>query len=95
MNKNELIEKLAARTSFRKSHLKSLVNAVFDEIEASVASGEVVRISGFGTFEPRQRNERKAVNLKTGEKITVPARKVPYFRAGKTFREKVKETASA
>ena len=65
--------------------LDYVVNAIMD----AVKSGNKVGIQGFGTFEPRERKEKNGVNPSTGEKIVIPAKKSPVFKAGKAFKDMV------
>jgi len=89
MNKVELINLIADNTGVTKKVTNVVVSEVFDEIMEQVAAGESVQTLGFGTFEPRTRNARKAKNPSTGEEILVPSRKVPAFKAGKKFKNLV------
>jgi DNA-binding protein HU-beta len=91
MNKQELIEKLETKTKVTLTHadLERLVNGFMDEIKAAVAAGESVQLVGFGTFEARTRAARTARNPKTGEALTVAAKKAPVFKAGKAFKDAV------
>lgn len=66
-----------------------VVNGVFDEIKAAVAAGDSVQLVGFGTFEARSRAAKEARNPQTGEKIQIPAKKVPAFKPGKPFKDAV------
>ncbi len=97
MTKTELIDAVAEKTGLTKKDSGEAVNAVFDSI-VNFLSGEAakspagrdnVQIIGFGTFEVRDRSERKGRNPQTGEEITIPARTVPVFRAGKSFKDSV------
>ena len=97
MTKLELIDVVAEETGLTKKDTKKTIDATFETImdylgeEAKKAEDnrDNVQIIGFGTFEIRDRVERKGRNPQTGEEITIPERKVPAFRAGKTFKENV------
>ncbi|MCL6451494.1 MAG: HU family DNA-binding protein [Acetobacteraceae bacterium] len=89
MTKAELIEKVADKTGFTKKDSGKAVDALFDAITASLADGEKVSLVGFGTFSVRRRERRKGRNPQTGKEITIPARKVPVFKAGKPLKELV------
>ena len=89
MNKTELIAAVAEKTELDKKEAEKVVSAVFDTIVEKVAAGEDIRIVGFGTFECRERKERTGCNPRTNEKITIPASKVPAFKAGKAFKDSV------
>ena len=89
MNKTELIAAVAEKTELDKKEAEKVVSAVFDTIVEKVAAGEDIRIVGFGTFEYRERKERTGVNPRTKEQITIPASKIPAFKAGKAFKDAV------
>ncbi len=90
MNKGELIDKVAGEIEVTKREAKKAVECVFETITDCLAKGDAVRLVGFGTFGARQRAARMARNPRTGEKIQVKAMKVPFFKAGKELKEKVK-----
>lgn len=90
MNKTDLINKVAEKTGFTKKDTETHVNAVLDTIQETLAAGEDVQLIGFGTFEVRDRAERNGRNPQTGETITVPAGKVPAFKAGTKLKGAVK-----
>ncbi|NLZ92884.1 MAG: HU family DNA-binding protein [Firmicutes bacterium] len=90
MNKSELISVVAEKTGFTKKDTEKVVNAVFDGIGEALAKGDKVQIIGFGTFDVRDRKEREGRNPATGETITIPAVKVPVFKAGKALKDSVK-----
>jgi len=97
MNKTELAEKLATKTGLSRAKAAEVVNAIFstDSGEGIIAveldAGRKVQITGFGTFETRQRAERKGVNPGTGETITIPKRKYAAFKTGKGLKERVEK----
>ncbi len=74
-----------------KKAAQDAVDAVFDTVQATLAKGEEVAISGFGTFSARKRAARAGVNPKTGEKIQIAATTVPKFKAGKGLKDAVKK----
>ena len=90
MNKGELIDKVASCLGFTKREAKKAVECVFENITGCLAKGEAVRLVGFGTFGARRRAARMARNPRTGEKISVQAMNVPFFKAGKELKEKVR-----
>ena len=90
MNKTDLIHKVAEKTGSTKKDAESHVNAILDVIEETLAAGDDVQLIGFGTFEARERAERAGRNPQTGEEITIPAGKVPAFKAGKALKDAVK-----
>jgi integration host factor subunit beta len=66
-----------------------VVNTVFSSITESLAEGKKVELRGFGSFRIRQRNARIGRNPKSGQKVEVPSKKVPFFKAGKELRQLV------
>lgn len=89
MNKQELIDAIAAEAGLTKADSERALNAFLKTVEGAVAAGDKVTLVGFGTFEARKRAERQCLNPKTREWMTVPGCKVPAFSAGKAFKEKV------
>lgn len=89
MNKTELMEIVSQKAEVSKKDTEKVVNAMLDTIIEQVAAGKDIRIVGFGTFECRERKERKGVNPQTKEKITIAASNVPAFKAGKAFKDAV------
>lgn len=89
MNKTDLIALVSEKAELSKKDAEKAVNAVIDTIIESVAEGQEIRIVGFGTFERHERGERVGCNPQTKEKITIPASKVPAFKAGKAFKDAV------
>lgn len=90
-NKAQLVEKVAEKTNLTKKDVTAAVEALFETIEETLASGDKVQVIGFGTFEVRDRAARKGRNPQTGEEIQIPASKVPGFKAGKALKEAVKK----
>lgn len=91
MTKAELVEKVATQINLTKKQTEVIVNTVFQSITDSLAEGNKVELRGFGSFRIRERNPRVGRNPKSGEKVEVPAKKVPFFKAGKELREMVDE----
>ena len=90
MNKTELIAAVAEKANLYKKDADSAVNAIIDTIIAQVSQGDRVQLVGFGTFELRERNERKGRDPRTNEEIIIPASKVPAFKVGRGFKVAVK-----
>ncbi|MCD6427234.1 MAG: HU family DNA-binding protein [Caldisericaceae bacterium] len=90
MKKPELISAIAEKTGAKKKDVEAFLNAFVETVEEALAKGDKVSLIGFGTFGVRERAARKGVNPKTGKPINIPATKAPYFKAGKTLKEKVK-----
>lgn len=93
MNKGELIDRVAERANVTKKVANEVVSATLEVLEEAVSEGEKVTLVGFGSFEPRERKAREGRNPKTGDKMDIPATKVPAFSAGKQFKERVAATA--
>ncbi len=89
MNKTDLISEVADRTGMTKNDVEKVVNAFFSTIENTLKSGDKVQLIGFGTFEVRDRQARKGRNPQTGEEISIPAARVPAFKAGKALKDAV------
>ena len=90
MNKGELIDKVAKGIECTKAETKKAVECVFETITDCLAKGDDFKLIGFGTFGIRKRAARMARNPLTGEKVSVPAKSVPFFKAGKELKERVK-----
>jgi DNA-binding protein HU-beta len=91
VNKSELISAAAERSGVMKKDAEQVIGAAFDIIIAQLQKGEKVQISGFGTFELKDREARVGRNPHTGEAVQIPAAKVPAFKASKTLKEKITE----
>ena len=89
-NKQDLIAKVAETAELSKKQAALVVNTVFETISESLSNGENVQIIGFGSFDVRERAERKGRNPQTGKELVIPASKVPGFKAGKALKEVVK-----
>lgn len=89
MNKGELVDAVAAKAAVTKKQADAVISATVEAIMEAVSEGEKVTLVGFGSFESRERKEREGRNPKTGDKMVIPATKVPAFSAGKLFKEKV------
>jgi DNA-binding protein HU-beta len=89
MKKTELIAAVAEQTGLSKKDAEKALNATIDTIIKAVAEGDKIQLTGFGTFEQRQRNARTGVDPRTGNSIEIPASKVPAFKAGKAFKDAV------
>lgn len=91
MNKTELIAVMANRAGVTQKVAEEVLRAFTDTVSETLGRrGEKVVVTGFGTFEVRDRAQRIGKNPRTGELITVPAQKSPAFRAGKLLKEAVK-----
>ena len=86
MLKTDLINRVAIRTNLTKSQIKKVVDSFINTITESLSEGTDIEIRGFGSFRTRERNARIGINPKSGQRISIPAKKVPYFRAGKSLK---------
>jgi DNA-binding protein HU-beta len=91
MNRKELVGAVASKTGLTLRAADEAVGAVFDLIVREVAAGESVVVPGFGTFEARDRAAREGRNPQTGAPMSIPAGRVPAFKAGAGFRRDVAE----
>ncbi|HHW71054.1 MAG TPA: HU family DNA-binding protein [Clostridiales bacterium] len=89
MNKSELVAAIAEKSELTKKDAEKALNAFIESVTEALADGERVQLVGFGTFEVRQRAERKGRNPQTREEIIIPASKAPVFRAGKALKDAV------
>ena len=88
MTKSELIENIVAEhPNITKKHIEFIIKSVFASIKESLQKGEKVEIRGFGSFKIREKTSKIGRNPKTGTKVTVPDKKVPYFKPGKEIKE--------
>lgn len=87
MNKAELIEKVAKKTTLTKVQSEQVIDAALEVISKAVSKGDEVKLVGFGTFSRTVRKSRPGRNPKTGTELIIPAAKVPKFKPGKDFRD--------
>ena len=89
MNKTELIAAVAEKTGMTKKDAERVVSVTFDTIARELQKGEKVQISGFGSFEVKERSARVGRNPHTKEAVQIPASKAPVFKASKILKENV------
>lgn len=90
MTKSELIERLSYHAGdLNKRDAEVVVNTIFDSIGDALIDGDRVEIRGFGSFTVREREAREARNPKSGEVVSIPAKKTPFFKTGKELRSRV------
>ena len=87
LHKPELAENIARRTKLTRAQANEVITAFTDQISAAMARGETVSLTGFGSFNVRQRQARTGRNPQTGETISIPAHRTVGFRAGKSLRD--------
>ncbi len=90
MTKSELIEKISVQMpQLSKRVAEAVVEELFGSMIDALKQGERIEIRGFGSFEIRTRNAKMGRNPKTGDKVSIPQKKIPFFKAGKELRERV------
>jgi DNA-binding protein HU-beta len=89
MNKGELIDQIALKASVTKKQADAVLTAAIETNIEAVSEGDKVTLVGFGSFEARERQAREGRNPKTGDKMEIPATRVPAFSAGKLFKDRV------
>ena len=89
MTKADLIEKISDKIGLTKKQTELVVNTILESITNALANGHKVELRGFGSFRVRRRNPRLGRNPKSGAKVEVPAKQVPFFKTGKELREMV------
>ncbi|WP_406667932.1 integration host factor subunit alpha [Gallaecimonas sp. GXIMD1310] len=91
LTKAEMAEHLFVKLGINKRVAKEMVESFFEEIRHALENGEQVKLSGFGNFELRDKNQRPGRNPKTGEDIPISARRVVTFRPGQKLKSRVED----
>lgn len=91
MTKAELVEEVARTAQITKKHAELIVNTVFESIVNSLKDGDKIELRGFGSFRIRKRGPRTGRNPKTGARVDVPSKRIPYFKPGKELKELLNE----
>ena len=91
MTKAELVEDVAEAAELTKKDAERLVEIVFESIIETLNQGEKIELRGFGSFRVRERGARRGRNPKTGDPVSIPAKRVPYFKPGKELKELINE----
>ena len=94
MTKADLIEEVARITDVTRRDSEVIVETIFDSIVHSLRAGDKIEIRGFGSFRTRQRNSRVGRNPKTGDRVEVPAKKIPFFKPSKELKDLVNNQQS-
>ena len=87
MTKAEFTDRVATKSGLSKRDATKAVDAFLDSITEALRCGEQVSFTGFGKFSPQHRKERQGVNPRTGQKVTIPAARVPKFSAGSQLKQ--------
>ncbi len=95
MNKTDLIQRLADQHQLSKAEAGRILDTLLDTVVTAVKKGDAVTIPGFGSFKQHARAARNGVNPSTGDKIKIPAAKLPKFTPGATFKAAVDPKAAA
>jgi DNA-binding protein HU-beta len=90
MTKRELVDRVSASTGLNKRQTREAIDVALNAIGGALSRGEEVNFPGFGKFQVVERGPRNGVNPRTGERITIPARRVPKFSAGTQLKSRVK-----
>ena len=93
MTKADLVDKVTALGDLTRRDGEIIVEVLFDSVVGALKSGDKIEIRGFGSFRTRQRNSRIGRNPKTGAKVDVPAKKVPFFKPSKELRDLINPKA--
>ncbi len=90
MTKSDLVQNLSEKIStLTKKECEVIVDTVFQNMRAALHRGEKIEIRGFGSFTVRVRRAKEGRNPKTGEKVSIPEKRIPFFKVGKELRELV------
>ena len=87
LTRADLTEAVFNTVGLSRNESSQMVEDMLEEICGTLAKGESVKLSSFGTFQVRQKSQRIGRNPKTGVKVSVPAKKIPYFKPGKELKE--------
>jgi len=95
LTKADLIEEVLKVTELPRKESETIVETIFDSIIGAIQKGEKIEIRGFGSFRTRQRKGRVGRNPKTGEKVEVPAKRIPFFKPSKELKDFVNSEEAA
>src|SRR5207342_3389411 len=93
MTKADLVEEVAKVTELTRKDSEVIVDTLFESVIKALKTGDKLEVRGFGSFRVRQRNARVGRNPKTGEKVEVPAKRVPYFKPSKELKDLINDGA--
>jgi len=91
MTKADLVEEVAKVTELTRKDSEVIVDTLFESVIKALRTGDKLEVRGFGSFRVRQRNARVRRNPKTGEKVEVPAKRVPYFKPSKELKDLIND----
>ena len=95
MTKADLVEEVAKVTELTRKDSEVIVDTLFESVIKALRIGDKLEVRGFGSFRVRQRNARVGRNPKTGEKVEVPAKRVPYFKPSKELKDLINEDGTS
>ena len=95
MTKADLVEEISRVVQMSRKDSESIVETIFESIVKALRSAEKIEIRGFGSFRTRQRKPRVGRNPKTGERVEVPSKTVPYFKPSKELKDLINGAGSA
>ncbi|HME37000.1 MAG TPA: HU family DNA-binding protein [Candidatus Sulfotelmatobacter sp.] len=95
MTKADLIDEVSRLAELTRKDSEVIVETIFDSVVRSLRAGDKIEIRGFGSFRTRQRKPRVGRNPKTGERVEVPAKKIPFFKPSKELKDLVNESHAA
>src|ERR1700690_205014 len=95
MTKAELVEEVTRVTELPRKEAEAVVETIFESIIAALQSDDKIEIRGFGSFRTRERRGRTGRNPKTGAKVEVPAKKIPFFKPSKELKDFVNHPRSS
>ena len=94
MTKADLIDEVSRLTELTRKDSEFIVETIFESVVRSLRAGDKIEIRGFGSFRTRQRKPRVGRNPKTGERVEVPAKKIPFFKPSKELKDLVNDGAA-
>src|SRR5262249_27778645 len=95
MTKADLVEEVSKVTELTRKDSEVIFDTLFESVIKALRTGDKLEVRGFGSFRVRQRNARVGRNPKTGEKVEVPAKRVPYFKPSKELKDLINDGAGA
>ena len=95
MTKADLVEEISRVTELTRKDSEVIVDTLFESVIKALKTGDKLEVRGFGSFRVRQRNARVGRNPKTGEKVEVPAKRVPYFKPSKELKDLINDGTAA
>ncbi|MFB3916740.1 MAG: HU family DNA-binding protein [Terriglobales bacterium] len=95
MTKADLIDEVSRVAELTRKDSETIVESIFDSVVRSLRAGDKIEIRGFGSFRTRQRKPRLGRNPKTGDRVEVPAKKIPFFKPSKELKDLVNSGSAA